>query len=53
MYAIRSYYAKPVVPGEWVGENILIESGVNAGDKIAADALPKLKPGAEIIPNTK
>lgn len=42
---------KPVVVGEWVGENILIESGVNAGDKIAADSLPKLKPGAEIIPN--
>ncbi|MDD2266386.1 efflux RND transporter periplasmic adaptor subunit [Sulfuricurvum sp.] len=44
---------KPVVAGEWVGENILIESGINAGDKIAADGLPKLKPGAEVIPNTK
>jgi len=44
---------RPVIPGEWVGENILIESGIHAGDKIAADALPKLKPGAEIIPNTK
>jgi len=42
---------KPVVAGEWVGENILIERGVNAGDKIAADGLPKLKPGAEVIPN--
>jgi membrane fusion protein (multidrug efflux system) len=42
---------KPVVAGEWVGENILIESGVAAGDKIAADGLPKLKPGAEVIPN--
>lgn len=56
VYAIEAnntVSAKPVVPGEWVGENILIESGVNAGDKIAADALPKLKPGAEIIPNAK
>ncbi|MDD5052680.1 MAG: efflux RND transporter periplasmic adaptor subunit [Sulfuricurvum sp.] len=44
---------KPVVAGAWVGENILIESGVNAGDKIASDGLPKLKPGAEVIPNTK
>lgn len=44
---------KPVVAGEWIGENILIESGLNAGDKIAADSLPKLKPGAEIIPNGK
>lgn len=56
VYAIEAnntVSAKPVVPGEWVGENILIESGVNEGDKIAADGLPKLKPGAEIIPNTK
>lgn len=44
---------KPVVSGEWVGENILIESGLSAGDKIAADSLPKLKPGAEVIPNGK
>ena len=44
---------RPVVTGEWVGENILIESGVNPGDKIAADSLPKLKPGAEVIPNGK
>ncbi len=44
---------RAVVAGEWVGENILIQSGVNPGEKIAADALPKLKPGAEIIPNAK
>ncbi|MDP1784786.1 MAG: efflux RND transporter periplasmic adaptor subunit, partial [Sulfuricurvum sp.] len=44
---------KPVIAGEWVGENVLIESGVAAGDKIAADGLPKLKPGAEVIPNSK
>ncbi len=44
---------KPVVAGEWVGENILIESGVKAGDTIAADSLPKLKPGAAVIPNKK
>ena len=44
---------KPVVAGEWVGENVIIEGNVSAGNKIAADGLPKLKPGAEIIPNTK
>ncbi|HEX5330000.1 efflux RND transporter periplasmic adaptor subunit [Sulfuricurvum sp.] len=49
--ANKTVSPKPVVVGEWVGENILIESGVKAGDKIAADSLPKLKPGAEIIPN--
>lgn len=43
---------KPVTAGEWVGENIVIEGGINAGDKIAADGLVKLKPGADIIPNT-
>lgn len=43
----------PVVAGEWVGENVLIQSGITAGTKIAADGLAKLKPGAEVIPNTK
>lgn len=42
---------KPVVAGEWIGENVLIESGIAAGEKIASDGLPKLKPGAEVIPN--
>ncbi|MDD4856197.1 MAG: efflux RND transporter periplasmic adaptor subunit [Sulfuricurvum sp.] len=45
--------AKPVVAREWIGENVLIESGVKVGDKIAADGLAKLKPGADIIPNVK
>jgi len=45
--------AKPVIATQWIGENVLIESGVNVGDKIAADGLAKLKPGADIIPNVK
>ncbi len=45
--------AKPVVATQWIGENVLIESGVNVGDKIAADGLAKLKPGAQIIVNEK
>lgn len=45
--------AKPVVATQWIGENVLIESGVNVGDKIAADGLAKLKPGADITPNVK
>lgn len=44
---------KPVMAGEWVGDNVLIEGDITAGQKIAADGLPKLKPGAEVIPNTK
>ena len=42
---------RPVSAGEWIGENILIESGISAGENIAADSLVKLKPGGEIIPN--
>ena len=56
VYAIEAnntVTAKPVVATEWIGENVLIESGVNAGDKIAADGLAKLKPGADVIPNVK
>lgn len=56
VYAIEAnntVTTKPVTTGEWVGENVLIESGINVGDKIAADGLVKLKPGADIIPNDK
>ncbi len=56
VYAIEAnstVTAKPVVATEWIGENVLIESGVNAGDKIAADGLAKLKPGADVIPDVK
>lgn len=44
---------RPVTVGAWIGENIVIEGGVKAGEKIAADGLPKLKPGAEVIPDGK
>lgn len=44
---------RPVTTGEWIDGNIVIENGIAAGEKIAADGLPKLKPGAEIIPSTK
>lgn len=56
VYAIKAnntVTAKPVVASQWSGENVLIESGVNAGDKIAADGLAKLRPGADVIPNVK
>ncbi|MDD3597675.1 efflux RND transporter periplasmic adaptor subunit [Sulfuricurvum sp.] len=44
---------KPVVPGEWIGENVVINGGISVGEKIVADNLVKLKPGAEIIPAEK
>ena len=43
---------RPVTVGAWVGENILIEEGLQEGDKIVADSLPKLKPGAQVIPSS-
>jgi len=56
VYAIEAnntVSAKSVIASEWIGENVLIESGVNTGDKIAADGLAKLRPGADIIVNGK
>jgi len=56
VYAIEAnntVSAKSVTASEWIGENVLIDSGVNAGDKIAADGLAKLRPGADIIVNGK
>lgn len=44
---------RPVTVGAWVGENILIEGGLGGNEKIVADSLPKLKPGAEVIPDGK
>jgi membrane fusion protein, multidrug efflux system len=44
---------RPVTTGEWVGENILIEKGITTEDTIASDGLPKLRPGAQVIPNGK
>jgi len=44
---------KPVIATQWIGENVLIESGVATGDKIAADGLAKLHPGSQITVNEK
>lgn len=42
---------RPITVGAWVGENIVVEGGLTGDEKIAADALPKLKPGAPVIVN--
>lgn len=44
---------RPVTVGSWIGGNVLIEGGLSGNEKIVADSLPKLKPGAEVIPNGK
>jgi membrane fusion protein (multidrug efflux system) len=56
VYAIEAnntVTAKPVVATQWIGENVLIEGGVQLGDKIAADGLAKLHPGSAITVNEK
>jgi multidrug efflux pump subunit AcrA (membrane-fusion protein) len=45
--------ARPVIATQWIGANVLVESGVDMGDKIAADGLAKLHPGAQITVNEK
>ncbi len=42
---------KPVVVGEWVGENWVILKGLNSGDKVIIDNLIKLHPGASVDPH--
>ncbi len=44
---------RPITVSSWIGGNILIEGGLSGNEKIVADSLPKLKPGAEVIPNGK
>lgn len=44
---------RPVTTSEWIDGNIIIESGITPEDKIAADGLPKLRPGAQVIPESK
>jgi membrane fusion protein (multidrug efflux system) len=43
--------ARPIQIGEWVGKNVVVAGGLNAGEKIVVDGLAKLKPGASIIPS--
>lgn len=45
--------AKPVVATQWIGSDVLIESGITMGEKIATDGLTQLHPGSQIIVNEK
>ncbi len=42
---------KPIVTGNWVGENWVVLSGLNAGDKVITDNIIKLRPGAPVAPH--
>lgn len=39
-----------VEPGAWVGENWIIENGLNAGDRVIVDGLMKVRPGIVVVP---
>ncbi|WP_047548908.1 efflux RND transporter periplasmic adaptor subunit [Methylotenera sp. G11] len=41
----------PIVPGNWVGRDWVILSGLNAGDKVIVDNIIKIRPGASVAPH--
>ena len=40
---------KPVVVGSWLGEEWLIESGLEAGEQVLVDGVVKVRPGAKVV----
>lgn len=44
--------ARPVVGGEWIGHDWIINQGLKAGDKVIVDGFMKLAPGAPVKPVT-
>jgi membrane fusion protein (multidrug efflux system) len=40
--------ARPVVVGEWVGDDWVIDSGIAAGDRVVVDGVMKIGPGAPV-----
>jgi len=42
--------ARPVVLGEWTGTDWIVESGLNAGDRVALDHLMQIRPGTKVVP---
>jgi membrane fusion protein (multidrug efflux system) len=44
---------RPVVVGNWVGQDWVVLSGLKAGEKVVIDNIIKLRPGAVVIPHAK
>jgi len=44
---------RPIVAGNWVGQDWIVLSGLKAGEKIAIDNIIKLRPGAIVSPHAK
>lgn len=43
--------ARPVMVGDWMGEDWIILDGLEAGDKVIIDNIIKLRPGAPVAPH--
>lgn len=43
---------KNITVGNWVGQDWVVLSGLNAGDRVIVDNLIKLRPGAPVAPHT-
>lgn len=41
---------RPVVAGAWVGEQWIIEKGLNVGDRVIVEGLMKVRPGSVVVP---
>lgn len=44
--------ARPIVVGDWIGKDWVILEGLKVGEKVVADNLLKLHPGASVAPHT-
>ncbi|WP_039753756.1 efflux RND transporter periplasmic adaptor subunit, partial [Chromobacterium haemolyticum] len=42
---------RPITVSQDVGLNVLVESGLKAGDKVVVDNIIKLRPGADVKPH--
>lgn len=42
---------KPVVVGDWVGTDWVVQSGLEEGDQVIVDNLIKVRPGAKVSPH--
>lgn len=40
--------ARPIQPGDWQKEDWVVESGLQAGDRVVVDGAVKLRPGAKV-----
>ena len=47
-----SVEARPVALGEWVGEDVVVTSGVAPGDRVVIEGTQRIAPGMRVTPTT-